>query len=325
MATHPPLEKRILAIDPSWDGAWAEPVGAVYPSAVAGAAGFAGGVPSERLVAAVDDAAQQVGEPREAHREYAAQLLESIPMEVSQAAREPYGARAVLYALLLDEDRAVRQRQYDELREIAEPDVIQLMLKILPSVDSIDTRVRLPLVDLSLPALAKLSPRQYQRFSRAFRSLVLADERLSLFEWVLSQVLLRHLRPRFEAARSVRVDHYSLLRLNHACEVVLSAIAWSGHRESDPRIAFREASEVLSDLTLEFLPRESCGLDELRKALEQLRTVSAKQRGRIIEAAAEAICADYKVSVAEAELLRGISDLLDCPMPPLLAGQEVGT
>ena len=40
-------------------------------------------------------------------------------------------------------------------------------------------------------------------------------------------------------------------------------------------------------------------------------------------AAAAAICADSEVRVEEAELLRGICDMLDCPMPPLLPGQRV--
>ena len=36
-----------------------------------------------------------------------------------------------------------------------------------------------------------------------------------------------------------------------------------------------------------------------------------------------AICADEEVKSREAELLRGISDMLNCPMPPLLPGQQI--
>jgi hypothetical protein len=43
----------------------------------------------------------------------------------------------------------------------------------------------------------------------------------------------------------------------------------------------------------------------------------------LVDASAAAICADAEVRVEEAELLRGICDMLDCPMPPLLPGQRV--
>jgi hypothetical protein len=43
----------------------------------------------------------------------------------------------------------------------------------------------------------------------------------------------------------------------------------------------------------------------------------------LVDACAAAICADAAVDVAEAELLRAICDMLDCPMPPLLPGQPV--
>ena len=71
------------------------------------------------------------------------------------------------------------------------------------------------------------------------------------------------------------------------------------------------------------LPPEQCGLPEIDQSLSQLTRVSAKHRGRLIEACAAAICADEKVNIREAELLRGISDMLDCPMPPLLPEQPV--
>ena len=51
-----------------------------------------------------------------------------------------------------------------------------------------------------------------------------------------------------------------------------------------------------------------------------LALVVDKKRRNLVEACAATICADREVTVAEAELLRGICDMLDCPMPPLLPG-----
>ncbi|MEM9186547.1 MAG: M48 family metallopeptidase [Planctomycetota bacterium] len=123
MATHPPLPKRIRAIEPNWDGAWPEAAAAVGGGAAAGASGFAAApaagnpfrqpsltpatvppLPQAVPLAVVDHAVDQVGDPTEEHREYARGLIASIDPRVVASVREPYGARAVIYALLLDRD-----------------------------------------------------------------------------------------------------------------------------------------------------------------------------------------------------------------------------
>ena len=52
---------------------------------------------------------------------------------------------------------------------------------------------RLPVLDLAMPALRSLSREQYVIFRERVICLVMADQRLSTFEYVLSCVLSRHL------------------------------------------------------------------------------------------------------------------------------------
>ncbi len=330
MATHPPLLKRIRAIEPDWDGK--------LPKGVAGgvadvgdAVGFASGAAppyrgsaEEVSVESVDDAVHQIGDPLDAHRLYAAELIAAIPDAVRDAAGDPGGARAVVYALLLDENPEVRAKQRQALEETADPAVVsQLFDLLLEPIDNLDERLRLPLVDLSLASLAAMSFPQYQRFCRSFRALVVADNRLSLFEWTLSQVLLRNLRPQFERVRSPRVKYSSLYPLSHECGVLLSALAYACGEESHAAAGYGIGRSQLKEAPGNLLDRSQCGLDALRAALEKIALAEEHHRGRVVDAAAAVICADRRVVVAEAELLRGISDLLDCPMPPLLPGQRL--
>ena len=69
-----------------------------------------------------------------AHREYAAMLLAAIPEKVVASAREPYGARAVMYCLLLDRDAELRAHQFQVLADLAEPDVVKLTHQLAPHV-----------------------------------------------------------------------------------------------------------------------------------------------------------------------------------------------
>ena len=330
-ATHPPLRKRILAIDPNWDGKFpaanATPAGIAETSgAVSGLVGDVGphaeisaGVP----VNVVQQSANQVGEPIEAHRVYAAELIHELPPEIAEAVHEPFGARAVIFALLLDRDREIQEQQLAVLRAEADAAVYELTLKLILPVQELDVRARLPLVDMSLPALRAMSPSQYGRFSACFAELVGADQRIGLFEWSLHRILMRHLRPQYEKTASPRVAYYGLQRMGSACSTLLSTLAHADNQRDEAPAAFARGKECLPGVAVELLDPQDCGLGPLSRALDELARVAVKQRRKVVEACAACICADRDVSVAEAELYRGICDMLDCPMPPLLPGQNV--
>jgi hypothetical protein len=325
-ATHPPLPDRIRRLDPAWDGKYppALPAGAVVDLDAAETAGFVGADQLEGKqvpVAVVERAAEQVGHPTLIHQQYAENLIASMPEPVVESAHDPYGARAVIFASLLDRNEEIRLAQLRALDHLAEPDVFELTRQLIPSVDELDVRARLPLVDMTLPALRSMSLPQYRQFTKCFITLVEADKRLGLFEWTLHQILLRHLRPQFEAVRARPTMHYGLQQLGRPCSVLLSALAHVSH--ADDQAAFDAGARALAEVPLRLLHPTECDLSKLNDALVELAGAAPKQRQRLVDACAACICADGRVKVGEAELLRAICDLLDCPMPPLLPGQEV--
>ena len=335
MATHPPLDKRIRAIDPRWDGRYPQP-SADAPAAVhaAEASAFVGGVAAAAGVEAsprgsevdlrlVDNAVEHVGDPSQQHRRYARELLAALPPQLLSAAREPFGSRAVVFGLLLDDEPEVRDRQLAALAAKADRPSVETLHKLLPHIGQLDARARLPLLDLTLPALRSMSAGQYQVFDTCLRSLVEADKRLSLFEWTLGRVLERHLASEYRDQRRVRIHYYGLAKLADPISMLLSTLAHAGQGEDEAAAALATAAEQLPEVHLRLVPRSECSLALVEQALDTLAQVAEKHRGRIVDACAAVICADGHVKVAEAELLRGISDLLDCPMPPILPGQEV--
>jgi hypothetical protein len=327
MATHPPLEKRILALEPSWDGTFpaATQADRVADLAAATAAGLYGGktplgarmVPTE----VVQHASDQVGHPTETLQLYARQLVDELPPTVAEAVHEPYGARAVIYASLLDRDADIRANQLRALEKTADRNVFELTLKLVPAVNQVDVRAWLPIVDMAMPALRALTDPQYRTFSKCFQQLVHADNRIGLFEWMLHQVLMRHLRPQFDPVSAPRILYYGLQKLKQPCSVLLSTLARAG--QCDDQEAFDQAAQLLPEVSLELLPVDRCTLSELHQALQELAKVAPKHRRRLVDACAASICADASVTVQEAELLRAVCDMLDCPLPPLLPGQPI--
>ena len=105
-----------------------------------------------------------------------------MPPELATAVREPYAARAVILALLIDEETAPRQRQLEWLERHADPGVRRELERLRPEIDDLDVRLRLPLIEMSLAALAELTADQYAAFRANVTELCRADDRLDLFE-----------------------------------------------------------------------------------------------------------------------------------------------
>jgi Zn-dependent protease with chaperone function len=326
-ATHPPLEERIQRLDPSFQGGLAASAesGATQPE---GAAGFAaaGATPAARALPAQPSgtAIDQVGEPTAAHLAYAASLIASLPELVVTACHEPHGARAVVYALLIQPDDAVRKLQIEQLTRCGETGIAQETLRLLPDIERLDARLRLPLIDIALPTLQRLSPSQFAAFDSNLTVLIEADKRIDLFEWTLQRILFAHLRPHFEHTRSRARRNQSLSRVAAACGVVLSALARFGSTDEDAaQESFRQGAAKLRGTSLQLLPSDRSGLAALDQALTALGRANARAVEQLLPACAAAIASDGSVSQAQGELMRAIADSLGAPMPPLLPGQRL--
>jgi Zn-dependent protease with chaperone function len=331
-STHPPLKERIRRVDPSWDGvlpedverAQAVPRAAAAREGMAGVSAMAGGEGGWHAAggahAAMAHAVESVGQPSEAHIRYAAQLLESLPKALASAAHEPYGARAVIYALLLDRNKGPRQLQLAQLAEAADPGVYRETQRLAPLVAELDVRARLPLVEIALPALRELTPAQEKVFRQNLVALVQADEKIDLFEWSLHRILLHDLDAHREQVRPDAVARRALPSAQAACELLLSMLAHAGHRDAEgARHAFEQGRQHLQMPNARLRPGSELRLDALDAALATLENAAPQAKRRILQAAVTAIMADRTVTAAEAELLRAISASLGAPMPPLLA------
>ena len=69
--------------------------------------------------------------------------------------------------------------------------------------------LRLPLVSMVVPTLRRLSRDQFQTFVAGVRELIQADNQVSLYEYALQRLLLRHLAPHFGIAPASRAPSRS--------------------------------------------------------------------------------------------------------------------
>ena len=315
-ATHPPLAERIRRIDPAWDGTLAAAQAADDgQSGAAGASAFAGGA-----AAVGAPSVEQVGQPAgEAHIRYAARLVRSLPERLVSASHETYGARAVVYALLLDHQAGPRERQLEHLKHAADPGVYEETLRLVPFVQQLEMRARLPLLDMSLPALRGLVSAQYEVFKGNVAALVAADDTMDLFEWSLHRILLHDLDAHFVARRPPRLRYRTLAAILPHAELLLSMLAYAGHRDLESaRHGFEQARSSLGVSDVRLQPADAVKFDALDVALSAVEESAPKVKRLVLRAAVACVAADRTVTATEAELLRAMSASVGSPMPPLL-------
>ena len=344
-ATHPPLLNRILLLEPSFDGDFSEvkfeerrsptakpgskarrtqsgipipgmgdALGQALPPVIMGLA--AAGQVQVGSAAAVADS---IGNPTQQHIDFAAALLASLPEAVRTAAHDTHDACALVFALLLDpKDGPVQKKQLGQVDKLFGEQMAKATLKLSAGVASLDPRAKLPVADLAVGSLRRMAKDQFERFNKLLESLATADEKIDLFEFSLSKLVIRHLEPHFLKQQKKTARYYSLKKLSHECSVLISSLACTaGSNDETIQTAYAAGASHLDATRLTQLPDVDCGLQELDQALVTLDGVSINLKRKLIEAAAATVSADGYLQIQEAELLRAISDSLGCPMPPL--------
>jgi Zn-dependent protease with chaperone function len=327
LATHPPLDKRIRRIDPGFDGFFPE-VHVPFEQRTAGDLGEIAAAASIRRARRVRrvkmiGTINRIGRPDRDHLEYAAELKASIPSEVVDAAHDSVGATAIVYALLLDRKRDVRVTQLRTLKQDVDPAVLQEIRRLAAPVMRLPTACRLPLMDLTLSALRQLSNTQYHNFQATVKHLMKADQRISLFEYVLQRLLLRHLAPCFTNVRQGTIRFYAIKPLVPDIEALVSALAYMGHDKVEQAAEAVDLAREQLGLDISLSARKETRLKIIDRALNRLVQANPAIKRRVLAACVVCLGADGVASLKEAELLRAIADALDCPLPPFLPGEEV--
>jgi Zn-dependent protease with chaperone function len=335
LATHPPLAERIRRLDPSFDGTFPVvpeapiEVGPEPEEAEALAMPLSGRPappPGRPEVFPLDPAAAvaSVGTPTAEHVGYAWAFLGTLPPDLAAATRNPFSARAVIYALLLDPDDAVRRAQLARLEGQSEPGTVPEVLRLRPAIASVGEDGRIPLVDLTFPALRRLSDAQYRAFRANVDALIQADRRVSLFEYALHRMLLRHLDQAFFRLPPPVVQFETIDGVFPDCVLLVSTLARLGHEDGTSiERAFETGMARLQkgypgERAVALRPPEACSLGAVDRALGRLARAAPPVKRRVLDACAACIAVDTDVTTGEAELLRAVADSLDCPMPPIL-------
>ena len=342
-ATHPLLTERIRALRSSLDGKFPrvtqQPISAISPESEApqlltspqipGLPAVQGG--EERFVApfiAEHAVVANIGQATSQHLRYAVDFHQAIPPGLQVASRDPLGAGAMVCAFLLASEPSTRQKQLEDITTATNGTMRDEIVRISPQIQGVPPQAKIPLVDLALPSLRRLSPQQFEQFRAATEKLVESNPETDLFLYMLRKIVVRHLQKHFFPEQRPITQFYALRPLAPACGALLSATAYAGQENiTEAYAAFAQGAVSLNRIAhceIPWLPPNHCDLSHVDAALAHLSQAVPQIKKNVLSACAKTVAADGVIQEGEAELLRAIADALDCPVPPFVQSQEVG-
>jgi len=324
-ATHPPLRDRIMRVDPHWDGQYIKRKPAHYPEqsssldaaevgvgrAALVAAAMAGALAAETAAVARSTDADFEPDPDQLERQTA--VSQDIPLALVQHSRDPLGAHALVYSLLIGEGKALRQSQLNIITSAGISGLDTLVNTLYPGVQSLGAPRRLPLLEMCLPTLKSISPPQYSTFKSILLQLIRADQRTELHEWCLFQLVRHYLDAEFFHVKPSRPRYGAVQQVAAPVQMVLSVLAHEGSGASLE--SFRLGADTLGLPNMTPLPREQCNVIAFSRAVHELADCYPLLKPRLLKAMSLAASSDGQLSPVEREIIASMAAVMDCPVP----------
>jgi Zn-dependent protease with chaperone function len=337
-ATHPPLLKRITALDPTMTSDELARLQQQYaaqppPDGLAEDAslGLVGGgtrsaprpaPPSDDARVHVDPAtvSSRVRSSNADDLARGARLSARIPAPFRTAASQASTAVPLVLSMLLDERPEVRDVQLRAVATRLGAPTAQATQTLVAELTRLDPVLRLPVVAIAAPQLAARPVADRDALIATLDELARADGSITVFEYCLCRVVGSYLLDAASPRQRSGPGRAPVRAVEDAALTLLAAVAAAGN--PDPvaaERAFRAAAARL--LPGRSVPYTAPGdaWRALDAGWEPLNGLDPRNKQVVVESLVAAVSDDGVLTAAEAELLRTACAMVHCPLPPLVA------
>jgi Zn-dependent protease with chaperone function len=311
MATHPPLDKRIKAIDPHWNGEMLQGMAdTVRADDFSGAVGFTGSLEGTVARANVDS----LGESGGLDINLGAAIREDL-REGKVTAYSKQEAKALLLGLLVaaDHDRREIAKRILEKNSL-DSETVTHVIAWSVNLEGYGSAKKLALVDLSLSWLRKMSTQEALDFVKISNALIEADLEVNLFEFMLQKVIERHVLIGLGLKPVPVMRHRKIENLERGLADLLGMFAMLAGGGS----AMENAAAEYLGYTGRELPRTAADLAQVSAALVDMDAATPLVKQQILRLCILVVMDDGYVASEEMELLRAAAEAIGAPIPPLV-------
>jgi len=325
LSSHPPLNERIKALEPGFVAAQLVPMrkrwelhppdGLAEDRALGLAESVADLPPADALIAERPALmAAHVGSPALDDYRRAATIHADMPEALARAARSHEHVVALVLALLHSHDSSLAARQLALVSERHGADVAETVASQVAALRDLHP----PLAQLAFPALRRRPRPELDMFNATVDALIHIDGQLDLFEYCLATLLRTQVMQALDPSQHWQAGKRKLVECIVSLRDLLAVLAQQGHADaSSARRAFVAGwHRLLPQVQVEY-PAAAVSVRALDAAWPELVRLGPAGKTVLIEAMAIAAAHDDRITLAEAELLRTVCALLQCPLPPL--------
>lgn len=235
---------------------------------------------------------------------------ESSKSSIIEYIRDPYSARCVIFALLIDSNQDVRINQWGYLQNRLENPLLQLVKKILPVALSFSCAEKIQLAESSIYALQQMSISQYKEFRSIVNDLTAADQRLDLFELTLRALITGRLDSRYGLNKKA-VTYTDSTQIANEFQIVLGYVAYSGaSKPSDVSAAIAHVCKTFN-FSMQAPAKSECTLSAFSNALQKIQQASTPIKEVFFNTFIECVNFDGKVTEREREIVYAIGAALN--------------
>jgi len=329
-ATHPPIEKRIRAIQPHFDPSELKTIAERMDRHVQArqaeaelARSDAGEQPeSEKgpggLLLNPHQLAEQIGQPGLNQVFAAVALVAAIPPVLARAAHSDEWSQEVICALLLSPDAELRESQLLSVAKGLGSDSEAQVRALREAMPELQRTQRLPLMEMAFPALRRRPPAELVRFMSLIDELIRADGRVDVFEYALARLTARQIEDVLNPKRAAAGGSRKLEKHIDEAMDLLAVVALHGHDDpEDAQVAFSRGQAALAGGNDGTLPARDGWTSRMDAALKALDALRLTDKQSLLSALVQVVMHDGRVSAPEYELVRVICASLHVPLPIL--------
>jgi hypothetical protein len=196
--------------------------------------------------------------------------------------------------------------------------------RLLDGLEQLEAAQQILLFDLAAEQIRRFPPVEQMAFRRQLEAQFETADSSDFATWSMSWQLRRCLGR--VPANPARPRYGKLSDIQSECEVLLSMGCHCGsNHEAMAQYAFQRAVVHLELRYPEFWSREELTNERLNLALEMVAELAPRPRLQFLAAVERSLSADYGLTVAETQFVRGLCAALDLPIPAWLPGQMISS
>ena len=293
-ATHPPLEERVKRIE----GAYFQPPENVSETTST--------EPTQDIAFSTAQLSNLAGTMRMPAKNAPPPLPILLPIE--NQCKDPAGALAVLYSMLLPSDNPARNKARDQLISKVDPAIAQALFEVEPLVLQTNKLQLFTLLSKALPSLKMLGKEQSIDALKTCQALISADGKIDFFEFCIWRLAKGGL----EKFRQVKGPGAAL---GIAASTVFAFFA----KLSDtPEAAYQKAIQAAGiHGLLSNIETKTDDFKMLDKVFDFLAQANTEIKQKVLDGCIAAILNDGKITEDEGVLLRAFCLSMEIPLPPL--------